>query len=132
MSRKNPPSSVSDSPRVKLPGTARDIALEQPDLWRAYQQLGEEVSGAGPLEARTRRLVHLAFAIAAGSEGATHSHARRAISEGIAPEDLDHIALLGITTLGWSQAMRGLNWVRDVTRAPAHTENHEVGDSSGA
>ena len=72
---------------------------------------------AGPLDARSRRLVHLALAIAAGSEGATHSHSRRALSEGFQPNEIGHVALLAITTIGWSQAMKGLTWVRDVTRA---------------
>lgn len=102
---------------VQLPGAALHMAREHPKLWEAFQQLGEEASRAGPLDARTRRLIHLALAIAASSEGATHSHARRAASEGITPEELDHVAVLAITTVGWSQAMKGLTWVRDITRA---------------
>jgi alkylhydroperoxidase/carboxymuconolactone decarboxylase family protein YurZ len=101
---------------VPLPETASAIAQEHPTLWRAFQRLGEEASQAGPLNVHTRRLVHLAFAIAADSEGATHSHVRRALAEGIGAEELDHVALLAVTTLGWPKAMRGLNWVRDVTR----------------
>jgi 4-carboxymuconolactone decarboxylase len=88
-------------------------------VWEAFQHLGEKASRAGPLDARTRRLIHLALAIAAGSEGATHSHARRASSEGISPEELEHVAVLAITTVGWSQAIKGLTWVRDITRARA-------------
>ena len=29
---------------------------------------------------------------------------------------LEHVALLVITTLGWSCAMKGLNWIGDVSR----------------
>jgi hypothetical protein len=83
--------------------------------------LGEEASRAGPLDARSRRLIHLALAIAASSEGATHSHARRGSSEGISAEELEHVAILAVTTVGWSQAIKGLTWVRDVTRAPPDT-----------
>ena len=101
---------------LQLPGAAVHMAREHPSLWQAFQHLGEEASHAGPLDARTRRLIHLALAIAAGTEGATHSHARRAGSEGIAPEELEHVAILAVTTLGWSQAIKGLTWVRDVTR----------------
>jgi alkylhydroperoxidase/carboxymuconolactone decarboxylase family protein YurZ len=103
---------------MNLPGAAMQVAHEHPELWEAFQRLGEEASRAGPLDARTRRLIHLALAIAAGSEGATHSHARRGSSEGISAEELEHVAVLAITTVGWSQAMKGLTWVRDVTRAP--------------
>ena len=31
-------------------------------------------------------------------------------------EELEHVAFLAITTLGWPQAIRGLTWIRDVTR----------------
>jgi alkylhydroperoxidase/carboxymuconolactone decarboxylase family protein YurZ len=126
MARKDQPSAASDAPNVKLPGAALNIARERPELWEAFQHLGEQASRAGPLDARTRRLVHLAFAIAAGSEGATHSHARRAASEGISPEELDHVALLSITTMGWSQAIKGLTWVRDITGAPPGTPASEL------
>ena len=117
MARKDRPSADSDTGNVRLPGPARHMAREHPELWEAFQRLGEETSRAGPLDARTRRLIHIALAIAAGSEGATHSHARRAHSEGISPEELEHVAALAITTVGWSQAIRGLTWVRDITRA---------------
>ena len=50
----------------------------------------------------------------AGSEGAVHSHARRALSEGIAPQAVRHTALLAITTLGFPQAMRAATWIEDV------------------
>jgi 4-carboxymuconolactone decarboxylase len=120
------PRALSDAPGVKLPGAARGLAQKHPDLWKAYQSLGEQASRAGPLDARSRRLVHLALAIAAGSEGATHSHARRALAEGVTAEELEHVALLAITTIGWSNAVKGLTWVRDIThRKPAREENEE-------
>jgi alkylhydroperoxidase/carboxymuconolactone decarboxylase family protein YurZ len=111
----------SDTVNGKLPAAAKHMAREQPELWDAFERLGEAASRAGPLEPRTRRLIHLALAIASDSEGATHSHARRAHSEGITSEELEHVAILAITTTGWSQAMRGLAWVRDITRAPSGT-----------
>lgn len=107
---------VADTPHGKLPETAAQMARQHPELWQAFQNLGEQASRAGPIDARTRRLVHLAYAIAVGSEGATHSHARRALAEGITAEELDHVALLAITTIGWGQAIKGLTWVRDMTR----------------
>src|SRR3984893_5737294 len=116
MARKSQPNAASDAANVKLPGAALHMAGEHPEVWEAFQHLGEKASRAGPLDARTRRLIHLALAIAAGSEGATHSHARRASPEGISPEELEHVAVLAITTVGWSQAMKGLTWVRDITR----------------
>ena len=109
------PVDLTDTPDAPLPGTAGRAAREKPELWRALQELGEQASAAGPLDARTRRLVHLALAIGGGSEGATHSHVRRARAEGLTPEEMEHVAWLAVTTLGWPQAIKGLTWIRDVT-----------------
>jgi alkylhydroperoxidase/carboxymuconolactone decarboxylase family protein YurZ len=109
------PSEISDSPEVELPGTAGTVAREKPDLWRAFQALGEAAGGAGPLTEREQRLVNLALAIGGDSEGATHSHSRRALSEGLEPSEIEHVAFLAITTLGWPRAIRGLTWIRDIT-----------------
>ncbi len=99
-----------------LPGAAGRVAQDHPDLWKALHQLGETASEAGPLDAKTRRLINLAFAIAANSEGAAHSHTRRALDESITPDELHHVAYLAITTLGWPHAIRGLTWIQDYTR----------------
>ena len=100
----------------ELPKAAAQVAREHPDLWEAFQALGKQASEAGPLDGRTQRLVHLAFAIASGSEGAAHSHSRRGLADGMSPEELEHVALLAVTTLGWPHAVRGLTWIRDITR----------------
>lgn len=101
---------------VDLPSAAGRVAKEQPELWKALQEMGEAAGEAGPLDARTRRLINLAFAIAADSEGATHSHTRRALGEGLTEDELCHVAYLAITTLGWPHAIRGLTWVQDLTK----------------
>jgi alkylhydroperoxidase/carboxymuconolactone decarboxylase family protein YurZ len=112
------PVQLTDTPGAELPLTPNRLATARPELWAAFQKLGEQTSHAGPLSARERRLVHLALAIGADSQGATHSHARRAVTEGLSAADLEHVALLAITTLGWPQAMRGLTWIQDVTSGP--------------
>lgn len=110
------PSGISDAPQVELPGTAGQVAKENPELWRAFQALGAATGAAGPLSEREQRLVNLALAIGGDSEGATHSHSRRAVAEGLSADELEHVAFLAITTLGWPQAIRALTWIRDVTR----------------
>jgi len=99
-----------------LPHTARNAADAHPDVWRAYQALGEACADAGPLTGETLRLVKLALAIAAGSEGAVHSHVRRGLDEGVSAAALEHAALLAIPTVGWPQAMAALSWIRDLTQ----------------
>jgi alkylhydroperoxidase/carboxymuconolactone decarboxylase family protein YurZ len=117
MERADAGARITESPDVPLPPMASHVARDHPELWAAFQRLGEAASRAGPLDERSRRLVHLAYAIATDSQGSTHSHARRALADGLSAEELDHVALLAVTTLGWSGAIKGLTWVRDVTRA---------------
>lgn len=103
----------------KLPATAGHIAKKYPEIWKAYAGLGKAASEAGPLDAKTRRLVNLALAIGARSEGAVHSHTRQALSEGLTKEEVKHAALLAITTLGFPQGAAALSWIEDITEAEA-------------
>jgi alkylhydroperoxidase/carboxymuconolactone decarboxylase family protein YurZ len=50
---------------------------------------------------------------------ATHSHVRRGLAEGMDGDELEQVALLAVTTLGWPKAMRALSWIRDITRPAA-------------
>jgi len=36
-----------------------------------------------------------------------------ALAAGVAPEEIKHVAILGITTLGFPEAMRALTWMGD-------------------
>tara|TARA_B100000315_G_scaffold111702_1_gene102454 strand:- start:490 stop:807 length:318 start_codon:yes stop_codon:yes gene_type:complete len=98
-----------------LPPTgAGALAKNLPAVWESYQALGKAAAEAGPLDARTRRLVKLALSIGAYSEGAVHSHTRQAIEEGLAPEELRQVAAMAITTLGFPVAMAGMSWINDI------------------
>lgn len=99
----------------ELPATASDFAEAYPDVWAQYTDLGKACSEAGPLDGETKRLVKLALAVGAQSEGAVHSHTRRALDAGIDPAALDHVAVLATTTLGFPKAMAARSWIRDFT-----------------
>jgi len=100
---------------ANLPAKAGDVAKAWPDVWQAYSALGAACANSGPLDAKTIRLVKLALSIGAASEGALHSHVRRAVEEGISPEELKQIALLAIPTLGLPRAVAALTWIEDIT-----------------
>lgn len=104
---------MADSER--LPAAAGQVAQAYPDIWKAYAALGAACAGAGPVEGEALRLVKLALAIGAASEGGVHSHCRRALEEGVTPEALKQVALLAIPTLGFPRAVAALTWVEDVT-----------------
>lgn len=97
----------------KLPATAGDIAENHPDVWSAYSALGKAAAEAGPLNDRERRLVKLALAIGANSEGGVHSHVRRARAEGLEDSALEQVALLAIPTLGFPRAAAAYTWIGD-------------------
>ncbi|MEW5728380.1 MAG: carboxymuconolactone decarboxylase family protein [Pseudomonadota bacterium] len=97
-----------------LPHGAQTLADRHADLWRAYTDLGAAAADAGPLDARTRRLVKLALSIAVGSEGSTHSHVRRARDEGLSADEIRHVALLAVPTLGLPAAVKGMTWIDDI------------------
>ena len=67
----------------ELPSGAGEIARTYPAVWEAYAALSKATAEAGPLDERTRRLVKLALSIGSSSEGAVHSHTRRALEQGI-------------------------------------------------
>jgi alkylhydroperoxidase/carboxymuconolactone decarboxylase family protein YurZ len=101
----------------ELPAAAGNVARAYPELYRAYAALGEACAKAGPVEGEALRLVKLALAIGAGSEGGVHSHCRRALEEGVSGEALKQVALLAIPTLGFPRAVAALTWIEDVTEA---------------
>lgn len=90
------------------------MADRHPKVWQAYEKLGEAISKEGPLDAKTRRLVKLALSIGTVSEGAVHSLVRRAVAEGVKADELQHVMLLAIPTLGLPTAIKALTWIDDV------------------
>lgn len=105
---------MADAPQ-DLPSGAGKLAAIYPRVWESYAALGRACSQAGPIDGRTARLVKLALAIGALSEGAVHSHTRRALEEGLTKEELKQVALLAIPTLGFPQGVKALTWIEDLT-----------------
>ena len=97
-----------------LPNTFLSLRETYPEVAQAYEALAQATHAAGPLTDRERQLVKLALSVGAGLEGATHSHARRSLEQGLTAEELRQVALLAITTLGFPSAVRGYTWISDV------------------
>lgn len=99
---------------MNLPEAYEDVRERYPELAKAYDRLGDAAHEAGPLSARDRHLVKLAMSIGAGLEGATHSHARKALRSGFSEEEVRHAVVLATTTLGFPSMVRAMTWVEDV------------------
>jgi alkylhydroperoxidase/carboxymuconolactone decarboxylase family protein YurZ len=96
------------------PSTAGEqIRTRHPEIWQAFINLAQACHNAGPLDEKTRRLVKLAIAVGAGTEGGTHSALRHAAEAGVSAEEMEHVVLLSITTIGLPAAGRALTWIQD-------------------
>jgi AhpD family alkylhydroperoxidase len=98
---------------TKLPRPYEWFKKSYPEIWQAYDKLAALSHSAGPLGAKERELVKLAMAIGARREGAVHSHTRRALEQGATKEEVYHLVLLGLTTLGFPSTIAALTWVKD-------------------
>lgn len=104
---------------AKLPKRFVQFTESYPALALAYEQLGVQCHGAGPLDERARALVKLALAIGDRQEGGVHAQVRKALSAGLTPEELRHAAILAIPTVGFPSAMAALSWIEDLLGPPS-------------
>ena len=100
----------------QVPKRFLQFQKDYPDVFRAYEQLGVAVKGAGPLDRKTRELVRLAIAIGSRHEGAVHSHTRRALEAGATADEIRHVVLLSVTSMGFPIMMAAMSWVDDVLK----------------
>ena len=78
------------------------------------QNLGKALREAGPLDEKTSQLIQLAAAAATKAEGAVHSHVKRALKAGAAPEEIYHAIILLTSTVGFPSTAAALSWARDL------------------
>jgi AhpD family alkylhydroperoxidase len=103
----------------ELPRTYQDFRARYSRVWSAYEALGAAAGECGPLDPRTRELIRLGMAAAAGSEGSVDSHTHRALEAGATPAEIEHALLLGVTTLGFPRTMAAWSWARKAIEARA-------------
>ncbi len=101
-------------PKQKLPVPFERFAARFSKAHAAYERLGEACHTSGPLEAKTRELVQLGMGIGIRSEGAVHSHVKKALAAGATPEEIRHAVLLGVPTLGLPTTVAAFTWVGDI------------------
>jgi 4-carboxymuconolactone decarboxylase len=93
------------------------MKARHPQLLDAVDGLGMAAAKAGPLSDKTRQLVQLAAAAAIRSEGAVHSHARRAVEAGASAEEVRHAILVLTSTIGFPTVVAAMTWADDVLEA---------------
>uniref|UniRef100_A0A7V4G8Q5 Carboxymuconolactone decarboxylase family protein n=1 Tax=Desulfobacca acetoxidans TaxID=60893 RepID=A0A7V4G8Q5_9BACT len=94
----------------------RFIKEHHPKFMAALEQLGEAVRAEGPVSGPTAHLIQLAAAAAIRSEGAVHSHTRRALEAGAQPGEIYHALILLTSTIGFPTVSAALSWAHDAVR----------------
>ena len=97
-----------------IPQHYQQIKTRYPGVIDAVENLGQAVKQAGPLSPATAQLVQLSAAVASRSQGAVHSHIRRALEAGVKAEEIYHCILLLTSTIGFPAVMAALSWARDI------------------
>lgn len=90
------------------------LGRQYPEYMEALARLGETSQAMGPLDARICHLIQLGAAAASHSEGAVHSHARRALESGATSAEIHHALLCLTSTIGFPAVSAALSWVDDL------------------
>lgn len=90
----------------------------------AVEKLGRALRDAGPLDEKSAQLAQLAAAAAIRSEGAVHSHCRRALDAGASPDEVFHALILLTSTIGFPNVSAALSWADDVVRTHDDFRNY--------
>ena len=101
---------------VPPPNFYLTLKKQHPQFLAAVEALGEAVRASGPLDAKTVHLVQLAAAAAIRSEGAVHSHVRRALDAGASAAEVQHVLISLTSTIGFPNVTAALSWCQDLVK----------------
>jgi alkylhydroperoxidase/carboxymuconolactone decarboxylase family protein YurZ len=98
----------------KIPKWYAELSKKHGKFMDAVGELGKVVRKEGPLDEKTVHLIQLAAATTLRSEGAVHSHVRRALNAGAKPDEIYHSIILLTSTIGFPTVSAALSWAADV------------------
>lgn len=93
-----------------------DLKSKHPQYFKALEALGQAARECGPLDSKTLHLIQLAAAATIRSEGAVHSHVRRALDDGATPDEIRHALIALTSTIGFPNVTAALSWCDDLLR----------------
>lgn len=100
--------------RQNVPDLYLALKRRHPQLFQAAEALGQAARKEGPLAEKQVQLIQLAAAAAIRSEGAVHSHTRRALQSGATPDEVRHALLALISTIGFPSVVAATSWAEDL------------------
>jgi 4-carboxymuconolactone decarboxylase len=89
---------------------------EYAEFMQSVESLGTATRNQGPLDEKTTNLIQLAAAAAIHSEGAVHSHTKRALKAGATPGEVNHAIILLTSTIGFPSVSAALSWADDIIK----------------
>ena len=98
----------------KLPKHYVSIGRRYEKYGDVLGDLGRVVREIGPIDDKTSQLIQLAASAAIRSEGAVHSHARRAMDMGASSDEVYQSILLLTSTIGFPNVAAAISWVDDL------------------
>jgi AhpD family alkylhydroperoxidase len=114
-------------PDVTIPEPRRETRRAAPESWQrlteaypevvmAYDELSDACRAAGPLGPHTVALIKLAVSVGHSAGRTVHSHAKKALREGVDVEALRQVALIALPTIGLPAALDALKWIDESIR----------------
>jgi AhpD family alkylhydroperoxidase len=97
-----------------LPSHFQKMQSRHGNVMKRLHDLSQACDEAGPLEPKTAHLIKLGAAAAQRSEGAVHSHTRRAMEAGASKEEIRQALLLLLPTIGYPTMAAAMSWADDV------------------
>ena len=100
--------------RSAVPRHYSKTMAKYPRLSDALESLGKTARDQGPIRGKTAHLIQLAAAAAIHSEGALHSHTKRALEAGATGDEIRHAIILLVSTIGYPTVAAALSWAEDI------------------
>jgi 4-carboxymuconolactone decarboxylase len=89
----------------KPPKFYEQFVMKYPQVAGKYEELGDAVHGLGPLNDRDRALIKLAISGSHLYSSAFKAHIRKAVASGITRDEIEHLVLLFLPTVGFPSMM---------------------------
>lgn len=97
----------------KPPKFYEQFVKKYPKIATKYEELGDAVHGLGPLNDRDRALIKLAISGSHLYSSAFKAHIRKAVVSGISREEIEHLVLLFLPTVGFPTMMAAMGIVEE-------------------
>jgi 4-carboxymuconolactone decarboxylase len=92
----------------KPPKFYQQFVKRYPDVTKSYEALGDTIHNLGPLNDRERALVKLAISGSNLYSSAFKAHIRKAVASGITRDEIEHLILLFLPTVGFPSMMAAM------------------------